>query len=217
MSLILLVRHGQASFGTDDYDRLSPHGLEQSRILGADLSTRDIMPELLVSGSLTRQLQTAHGVAQSAGWRLNPSVDEGWNEYHATDLLNALPDGNANARTDSRAYQRLLEKAAERWASGDHDGDYQETFSAFTDRVDSAFDRVISGLGSGQTAVCFSSAGAIAWISARLLGCQFRSFIALNRVSVNSGVTKIVTGASGTSLISLNDHGHLASGQVTYR
>lgn len=217
MSLVLLVRHGQASFGTDDYDRLSPHGREQSRILGADLSARGITPELLVSGGLTRQQQTAQAVAESAGWQLNPSIDEGWDEYHATDLLNALPDSDENAGTDSRAYQRLLEKAAERWASGDHDGDYHETFSAFTDRVDAAFDRVISGLSSGQTAVCFSSAGAIAWVSARLLGGGFPSFIALNRASVNSGVTKIVTGASGTSLISLNDHGHLASGQVTYR
>ena len=38
MSRILLVRHGQASFGADDYDDLSPTGHEQSRVLGAALS-----------------------------------------------------------------------------------------------------------------------------------------------------------------------------------
>lgn len=32
MSAVLLVRHGQASFGAADYDQLSPEGEEQSRI-----------------------------------------------------------------------------------------------------------------------------------------------------------------------------------------
>ena len=42
MSTILLVRHGQASFGAADYDNLSPTGHEQSRVLGAALAARGI-------------------------------------------------------------------------------------------------------------------------------------------------------------------------------
>ena len=34
MSTLYLVRHGQASFGTDNYDRLSAIGEEQARELG---------------------------------------------------------------------------------------------------------------------------------------------------------------------------------------
>ena len=34
MAEILMVRHGQAAFGTDDYDRLTEVGWEQSRLLG---------------------------------------------------------------------------------------------------------------------------------------------------------------------------------------
>ena len=38
MANLFLVRHGQASFGADDYDRLSPTGHEQSRLLGEYLA-----------------------------------------------------------------------------------------------------------------------------------------------------------------------------------
>ena len=35
MGTLYLVRHGQASFGADDYDQLSPLGLQQAQRLGA--------------------------------------------------------------------------------------------------------------------------------------------------------------------------------------
>ena len=40
MGVLLLVRHGQASFGTADYDVLSETGWEQGRLLGAGCATR---------------------------------------------------------------------------------------------------------------------------------------------------------------------------------
>jgi len=38
MSEIFFVRHGQASFGSDDYDRLSPLGVRQAKILARYLA-----------------------------------------------------------------------------------------------------------------------------------------------------------------------------------
>ena len=52
VSVLLLVRHGQASWGADDYDRLSPLGEEQSRLLGAALAARGVRPDLVVRGSM---------------------------------------------------------------------------------------------------------------------------------------------------------------------
>ncbi|HCT4576619.1 TPA: histidine phosphatase family protein, partial [Pseudomonas aeruginosa] len=37
MGSIYLIRHGQASFGADDYDVLSPTGIRQAEILGDHL------------------------------------------------------------------------------------------------------------------------------------------------------------------------------------
>ncbi|PCI45804.1 MAG: histidine phosphatase family protein, partial [Alphaproteobacteria bacterium] len=40
MAEIYLVRHGQASFNTDDYDRLSDRGRQQSEYLGQYFTER---------------------------------------------------------------------------------------------------------------------------------------------------------------------------------
>lgn len=217
MSVVYLVRHGQASFGTDDYDRLSTLGHEQSRITGKHLASQEVQPGRIVHGEMLRQRQTAAGVLTGLSADLKGEVDAGWNEFDASELVNALPDSGPRASTDSKVFQRVLEQACARWAAGDHDADYTETFSAFTNRVDRALDDACATMKSGESTVVVSSSGAIAWTAARLLGAGFDQWLTLNRVTINSGVTKIITGARGTSLISYNDHGHLSPAQVTYR
>ena len=212
-----MVRHGQASFGTEDYDRLSPRGKDQSQSLGNFLMRAGTTPTSITSGDMKRQRQTAQGLIQAADWDTTLDIDPGWDEFNASDLISAYPTDDPSAKSDSRAFQRLLEKASTRWASGDHDADYLETFTAFTDRVDAALDRAVDGLGSGQSAVVVSSSGVIAWAAARLLDGGFQQWLALNRVTVNSGVTKIVSGASGKTMVTFNDHGHLPSSWITYR
>ncbi|MGM7778922.1 histidine phosphatase family protein [Arthrobacter sp. KNU-44] len=217
MSVLYLVRHGQASFGTEDYDRLSTRGKDQSQALGTYLQGAGTTPTRVISGSMKRQRQTAQRLIEAAGWDTTAVVDPGWDEFNATDLLNAYPEEDPNAKTDSRAFQRLLEKASARWASNHHDADYLESFSAFTQRIDTALDDAVEGLGSGRDAVVVSSSGAIAWAAARLVNGGFPQWLALNRVTINSGVTKIVTGSSGKTMVTFNDHGHLPRSWVTYR
>ncbi|CCQ46173.1 phosphoglycerate mutase family protein [Pseudarthrobacter siccitolerans] len=212
-----MVRHGQASFGTEDYDRLSPHGRDQSQALGTYFMQAGMTPSRIVSGRMKRQRQTAQGVIDAAGWDTTPVIDAGWDEFNASDLLKIYPEEDPSAKTDTRAFQRLLEKASARWASNKHDADYLESFPAFTQRVDAALDSAVDGLGPGQDAVVVSSSGAIAWAVARLVKGGFPQWLALNRVTVNSGVTKIVTGSSGKTMVTFNDHGHLPRSWVTYR
>lgn len=219
MSVVLLVRHGQASFGTHDYDRLSEHGRAQSRVLGAELSRRGLKPERIITGTMARQRATAREAIDAASWATAAIADPGWDEFDAESLLLAdpqrLPD--AGAGTDPRTFQRLLERASTRWASGEHEGDYPETFVAFTRRIDAALGRAVDGVESGGNVVVFSSAGAIAWVATRLIDGGFPQWLALNRVAVNTGVTKVVRGRSGMSLVGFNDHGHLTGDAITYR
>ena len=63
MGQILLVRHGQASFGAADYDALSPLGFEQSRLLGAALAHRTISVDAVVHGTMRRHRETAETCA----------------------------------------------------------------------------------------------------------------------------------------------------------
>lgn len=217
MSVVYLVRHGQASFGTDDYDRLSDLGKEQSRITGEHLGTQNVAPVRIIHGEMLRQRQTAEGVQTGLRSALDPQIDTGWNEYQAWELTGALDDTDPRAQQDSKIFQAELERGAARWASGDHDGDYSETYEQFTTRVDRALDEVCASMSSGESTIVVSSAGAIAWTAARLLGGGFDQWMAFNRVTVNTGITRIITGRSGTSLISFNEHGHQTPERVTYR
>ena len=61
MAQFYLVRHGQASFGTDNYDRLSELGHQQARWLGEYFAERDMGFDALVSGDLVRHRPRAKG------------------------------------------------------------------------------------------------------------------------------------------------------------
>ena len=217
MSVLYLVRHGQASFGTDDYDRLSDLGKEQSSITGRFLAAQGIEPDRIVHGEMLRQRQTAEGLLEGMGLSMDAHVDSGWNEYAAWELTGVLDDVDPRAKHDSKIFQGELERGAARWASGEHDEDYRETYKQFTSRVERALDDAVAAMGSGQSTIVVSSAGAIAWTAARLIGGDFDQWMAFNRVTINTGITKIITGQSGTSLISFNDHGHQDPKNATYR
>ena len=59
MAMVLLVRHGQAAFGTEHYDRLSDQGRQQARWLGEYLAARGLRFRTVVAGTLARQRDTA--------------------------------------------------------------------------------------------------------------------------------------------------------------
>ena len=221
MGVLYLVRHGQASFGTDDYDRLSDLGKQQARITGAHLASQGITPTRIIHGGLLRQRQTAEGILAGLGTTTahSPATqqDTGWDEYDAWGITGALSDTDPRASHDSRVFQDELERGCARWASGDHDADYAETHTAFTTRVDQAFADARAATGSGETTIVVSSAGSIGWTVARLMGGDFDQWMAFTRVTINTGITKIVTGRSGISLVSFNEHTHLAPDIVTYR
>ena len=59
MAELYLIRHAQASFGTADYDRLSPLGCRQAEVLGEYFRDCAIHFDAVYSGELERQRKTA--------------------------------------------------------------------------------------------------------------------------------------------------------------
>lgn len=59
MTTIYLVRHGQASFGAESYDKLSPNGELQAKLLGQYLDKILKEEPYVVAGSMLRHQQTA--------------------------------------------------------------------------------------------------------------------------------------------------------------
>ncbi len=210
MAVVLLVRHGQASFGGDDYDQLSERGEEQSRIVGRRLAA--IGPiDRIVHGTLRRQIQTADACLPELGTDPGRAEDARWNEYDGEDLFRPLPADESLAQTDDprRAFQARLEQAVERWTSGEHDGDYREPYRQFHARTRAALDELIADLDRSDTVAVFTSGGVIAALCAQWLGADPRGWASLNRVVVNSSISKLVHGRSGTNLLTVNDHAHL--------
>ena len=250
MSVVYLVRHGQASFGAADYDVLSELGHRQAALAGAALRERGVDVSLAVSGTLRRQRETAaaalaaYAGAQAAAqpvagggaglalagdagaWTGESEIDARWNEYDQDWLASGVTDPakppaqrvSTSSGISSRDFQRLLDTALLDWITRDAGG--SGSYRAFSDRVINALDGLFGRLGSGETAVVFTSGGPIAAVCARLLGLAPESLVQLNRVAINAGLTKIVSGRSGASLISFNEHAHIdAAGRefLSYR
>jgi broad specificity phosphatase PhoE len=90
----------------------------------------------------------------------------------------------------------------------------------FERRVRAAIDALAGALGKGETALVVSSGGAIAALSAALLGLAPEALVAFNHVSINTGMTKVTVGRAGTTLVSSNEHAHLDEadpGLISYR
>jgi broad specificity phosphatase PhoE len=215
VSVVLLVRHGQASFGSGDYDRLSPAGECQSRLLGRALAEQEVAPVRIVAGTMRRQYDTAALAAQEAGWNLEVAGDPAWNEFDLSAFTHDASDHPA--ATDSAAFQVVLEAGMREWAADGQVHGQHETHQAFSARVDRALHDLVAAMDRRGTAVVSTSAGVVSAIASGLLGGGVEAWIRLNRVCVNAAVTKIIVGRHGMSLVSFNEHGHLAPESVTYR
>lgn len=235
MGQIYLVRHGQASFGAADYDRLSDLGVEQSRLLGEWLAGCGQRFDRCVSGGLRRHNQTAEAclAALPAGLKPDtaPRVDPGFEEYdHQEVLIRYRPDfadSDATqrllAQSDNprRAFQKFFAEAMARWMGGQHDAEYRESWSAFKTRCLQALQRCADETGSSQSTIVFTSGGPIAAIVQELLGIPDARAAMLNFALVNSAVTKLLSQPGRTSLSVLNNHAHLEQAgrtqMITYR
>jgi broad specificity phosphatase PhoE len=233
MGVVLLVRHGQASFGADDYDVLSETGWEQSRLLGAWLAERKVVPDVVLRGDMRRHRETAEGMVGGAGWSVPVRTDPGWNEFDHLAVVATLlasradgaPAGAAGMQgVDRREFQRLFEEATARWTAGEHDADYPEPWSAFVARVRGALARACAEAGRGGTVVAVSSGGPIAAACAALVdpdgddpATLARLWARFNTVTVNSSVTRVVVGSTGPRLLTFNEHPHLEGEHLTYR
>jgi broad specificity phosphatase PhoE len=198
-----LVRHGQASFGTADYDVLSEAGHRQAALVAKALAGRGVRPAVLVSGTLRRQVGTAAAFGDAA-------TDPRWNEYDLEELLAGSVEDTAEDDA-SRQVQAWLDRGLLAWsreAAG---------FTVWRDAARAALDDVLDAAGRGGAGVVVTSGGVIAAVVAAVLGLGPEGFVALNRVSVNTGITTLVRGRAGTSLLSFNEHGHLPVDDVTYR
>src|SRR5579871_5881307 len=201
MGTIYLVRHGQASFGADDYDQLSPLGTEQSRMLGDWIRHCKLSVDRVLMGGNRRHRQTALACLSAvpqcppeSQWR----VVAGFSEFDHGEVMrrfrpdlsddtavNAWLAGKTNAR---REFQKVFGPAFQRWVMGEQDG-YVESYAAFRKRCWSALTGVLQDEAGGTW--IFTSGGPITAIVQQLLGIDKERIAELTWSLVNTGVTRL--------------------------
>ena len=229
MATIYLVRHGQASFGKENYDQLSPRGWEQGRILGRWLAGK-VEPGAIFGGNLQRHRETVEAITTGYGVSLpDMQVLEGLNEFDHLEVVERLrpewADKQVMARDlasfpkPARAFQQAFEKAVTRWVSGEFDQEYSETWNGFRQRVGHALDQLIN-LADGADVIVSTSGGPIAVIAQRLLELSDHKALEMNNVIANTSVSRILYSGPRRSLAVFNNYSHLEAEDpalVTFR
>lgn len=227
MSELVLVRHGQASFGSDNYDRLSEQGHRQVRILAEYWHSLGERFDHLYSGELRRQKETAAAlepVTTAGGSQVHP----GFNEYEGDPLISIYLRDHARAdgfdelleppyMRDRKQFQKVLEAATARWLAdeleprGDEAG--FERWREFTGRVQVALDELMERHRGGKRILVATSGGVIAAAMQHVLSLPDHKTIATNWVVNNASVTRILYGAGRVSLHQFNGLAHLETPQ----
>jgi broad specificity phosphatase PhoE len=237
MSMLYLIRHGQASFGQDNYDKLSPMGVAQAGILGEHLLDMRVFPDAVYSGRMSRQLDTAREARERYAARgvamPEPTVLDGLNEFDTTavittqikDMLREDPslEGHLSRMyQDKESFKRVFEGAMLRWVSGDLDRPGTETWAEFTGRVTGALTRIMEEQGKGRTVFVFTSGGPIAASLQLVLSLSPEKAIRHNWQIVNSSYTKYMYNAGRITMAGFNCTAHLEMDQdrsrlISYR
>lgn len=218
MGAIYLVRHGQASFGSTNYDQLSKLGFEQARVLGESLRGRLPQIDAIYLGTMRRHKETAETCLAAMGHTLDFGEHAGYNEYdHEEVVARYEPRYNdkkvmqvemAQSGDPKRAFQAMFSKALDRWVGGAADHDYTESWPSFKARCSAALDHSIEQLGPSKTALVFTSGGVISALAQRLLGIPDSHLFAINWNIANASVSKLLYSSRGVTLSSFNEHGH---------
>ena len=229
MATIHLIRHGQASFGDDNYDQLSATGWEQARVLGQWLAGK-VQPDVIVGGDMQRHRETVEAIA--SGYRTafpDMQVATGFNEFdHAAVVHGFKPEWADRERMQAdlsaadkpaKYFQQTFVQAVSRWTSGDFDSEYPETWPQFKARVNQALDDLIDWANGGEVFVS-TSGGPIAVIVQSLLELSDSKALGLNEVIANTSVTRVLYSGRRRSLAVFNNYSHLEAegpGMVTFR
>ncbi|WP_394124081.1 histidine phosphatase family protein [Psychrobacter nivimaris] len=171
MTTILLARHGQASFGQENYDQLSELGTIQARMLGQHYAATQRRIDAIFTGRLVRQQDSARHfweryqssvhASNSNGTAVAPAINfdqpdsyilPQFDEFNHKDVFvkSAEASGNrsdisaeiAKAESPATRLAELFDQAMQRWHAGDNDQDYLESWPQFNNRAQQALEQV---------------------------------------------------------------------------
>lgn len=225
MSELFLVRHAQASFGTEDYDRLSDLGHRQARWLGEHFRQRELSFDRVICGSMVRHRETADGILHGMGRESAEfDTDPAWDEFDFQAIVAAyleehqeeLPAPGASLA----AFSRILRAALLAWAENRLGAALPERWEHFDARVQAGLSKLTSDAGDGRKILLVSSGGVISTALRHVLGAPAGTMVHMNLQLRNSSISHLFFNSRNVHFSGFNHAPHLdrpdRAGAVTY-
>jgi broad specificity phosphatase PhoE len=230
MSTLALVRHGQASFFSDNYDELSPLGEQQSRLLGQYWVKQRVRFDEVYTGPRVRQIETAQLAGEAfakAGlpWPQAHALSE-FDEHQVDrfiklaigDIVRAHPHieplhaayrSAQTPRETARAFQLMFEAVVMLWVEEKIAHAEVEAWAAFRSRVEAGLERITSSQKRGRSVAAFTSVGAVTVCLQVALGCSNETAFTLGWRVRNASITDFLFTPERLTLESFNTYPHL--------
>lgn len=232
MTSLVLVRHGQASFGSDHYDKLSELGVRQSRLLGEHWLHTAFRFDAAFTGDMSRQRDTArHALDAMQRGQTAVETQHWFNEYEFEAVMRAYLPQVARERPElglqhgglynnPKLFQKAFEMAIDKWVGAHpHEQPSFESWKDFCARCVNGLNRIADS--GHEHAVVFTSGGVIAVALREALGLSDEMTFRLNWRIYNSSVHQLRKSRSGWSLLGYNNISHLelagARDLITFR
>ena len=220
MATIYLIRHGQASFGADDYDKLSELGCRQASVAGEYLAQCGISFDAIYSGNLLRQRETAQLASASQPGQLELRIDPRFNEIENDEQLKylvpevvksnpAVQELIERGLSSSKDYQKVIKAVFNYWVSPQCADARVQSWQDYSQGVSQALHDVMVEQGSGKTVGIFTSGGTIATIVAQVLGLTGEQTYRFYEPIFNCSVTQLFYTGTRVSLSYFNDRSFL--------
>lgn len=218
MTTIYLVRHGQASFGAESYDKLSPNGELQAKLLGQYFDKILKEEPYVVAGSMQRHQQTAKLALAECFPESELLTNAAWNEFNHQQVFEQYDERfkephllkqEVSKYESPRAYlAEIFEGAMQRWTGGEFHHEYEESWPQFKARVENALTDLCENLAQTKPryAVVFTSGGVISVLAGKLLELSVNRTFALNWAITNTSLTTLRLVGTEPQLLSLNEH-----------
>ena len=239
MGRVFLVRHAQASFLEPDYDKLSPTGQAQARILGEYWARHKVAFDRVCTGPRLRHRGTEKSVREiyaKNGLKFPDSeIFEEFDEFqgdvvleksltqlcetnsHIRDLDAAVRNANSPPQR-RRNFQKLFETVVTMWVSGELTVEGVESWEAFTARVNRGLSQFLSAASKSETCAIFTSGGPVAVSVQRALHLSPQQTLQVAWMPRNCSYSEFLFSGDRFTLSTFNSFQHLDDpALLTYR
>jgi len=227
MATIYLFRHGQASFGAENYDKLSPLGERQASVLGEYIAGADIKLDAAYSGGLERQKSTCRLALAAQDTEVVHHIDERFdevrNDEHIEKILPELVKSHPrlgrlmeDAMQNSKNYQKVIDAVFNYWVSPECKTPGIQTWTEYSGGTKAAINELMEKEGRGKTIGVFSSGGTIATIATQVLGLDGSHAYKFYEPIINCSITQLFYNGNKISISNFNDYSYLQkTGAIT--